>query len=164
MLLNFAAFLLSALLSSSAAAATYLASISAMHQEAWETVCIYKAVNCSELPAPQVWYTPDADGMFGYYTFGEEGIHVHLKLLGDPFSRYVVIHEMVHYIQLKQAQTGKTGVLYAHSCVRESEAFNITATAAYAERFLDPRLVTWARARGHYGCGPVKIGWHADRY
>ncbi len=132
------------------AAPVFLASINQMHQEAWRDACKYKATYCEEIPMPQVWYTEMDRTMYGYYEYGAAGVHIRMNLLGTEFSRYVVVHEMVHYLQERQEETGYTGVLYRFTCVRESEAFNVVAGLALERGYVDPRIKSWGEASAYY--------------
>jgi hypothetical protein len=129
----------------------YVTDISEMERASWRIACAFKAYDCSRLPAPQVWYI-DMQGTHGRYFFGAPGIEVSTKLLGQSFSGLVMVHEMVHYIQYAQRREHSYPSVYDNRCVRESEAFNIAAAAAYSMGINDIRLASWPQMAGAYGC------------
>ena len=129
------------------------ATINEMHAQAWEQACVYKALNCKGLSAPQVQYLNLEEGMLGYHIYGTDVVVINLSLLGTPESKYIIIHEMVHYLQFQMAAVLiPYRFIVISDCLMESEAFNIVAAIAHKENFYSKYIGDWSKVRGRYKC------------
>lgn len=110
---------------------------------AYREACRLSRYTCKDIPAPKVRESVfvDKSGAYGFY-FGGRTIWVATYL--TPRERYVVmVHEMVHYLQVYEDQKGFPHNAPFETCVREEEAYEVSdqvlARLGTTER-LTPRL------------------------
>ena len=137
----------------------YVLSIEKQERAAWTLACAFKAYDCSRILPPQVWYM-NIPGTHGRYYRGAPGIEINIRLIGQSFAGFVMIHEMVHYIQHAQIMDSPQSHGYQSHCARESEAFNITLAVAYSLDYSDARLAAWPEMAGAYGCSFSRPSWN----
>lgn len=119
------------------------------HYEAWQIACAMKKAPCGSIKPPLVVYGV-LDGNFGEYTDGERPVRIDVRLMFQPISVLVMIHEDIHYLQYVLGEVASYDSFaenHAQGCAREKEAFNLTWNANVLFGIVDPtkepRLRNW---------------------
>lgn len=111
--------------------------------EAWILACRAKKMDCTNILRPIVGYGI-LPGPYGMYLPGEMVISIDMRLLFQSFSRIVIFHEMVHYLQWVAGETETM-----NKCAREKEAFDLAwqmnAEMGYVDPVEEPRHKSWAQ-------------------
>lgn len=108
-----------------------------MHADAWELACMMKRADCSDIPRPVVVYG-FLPYQYGRYWRNESVVVIDIRLVGQPLSVLVAVHEMIHYIQMAQGQAGMG------PCTLEREAFELVFELnRRLELVTDTRLKNW---------------------
>jgi hypothetical protein len=121
---------------------------------AWEEACELSRYTCDGVDAPVIEYDQIAlaQGLLGYYVAGTRVVFVAVGLAPDK-EYTVLVHEMVHYLQYKDAFLHGTPL--PKSCEAEREAFEVSDKVLV--RLGMPELARNGDLRD-YGCeyGPDK--------
>src|SRR6185503_1651574 len=124
-----------------------------LHLDAWHAACELKRIQCPMYPMPKVAYGFLA-GALGSYTFKSNTVLLDIRLIGQPISKVILVHEMIHYIQDKQ-RGSQPEVTIAVACHDEEEAFRLSYTYSIINNVAldDPRNKDWPSAMWAYpGC------------
>lgn len=125
------------------------------HNAAWQMACEAKKFDCTLIDPPHVAYTILPRGILGQYHDGTDVVLINMKLILNPASVAVAIHEMVHYLQNASGELDRTSPSYKGVCAVEHEAFDLTFAMnqkyhLVAGDFVQP----WSQTFYLYGCPP----------
>lgn len=140
-----------------------VSTLMAMQLSAWVMACGAKKLDCNMFAMPHVGYSLLPQRL-GQYRPGELTVTVELRLLAQPASLVVMMHEMIHYLQYVTGQTRADSKNYLSPCAREQEAYDLVMKTNVARKLAkgDARILTWERAaKMYYGC--ALAGRQADR-
>ena len=121
---------------------------------AWKLACEAKKVNCEAISPPLVGYAI-LWGQYGRYYIGADEILVDIRLIGQPLSVLIIMHEMIHYIQNVQGHDLKGGPSAAPRCDDEQEAFTLVRKTndelkIYVGPDIEKYVQTWEHAKENY--------------
>lgn len=115
-----------------------------MQYSAWHYACELKQADCANISPPIVAYGL-LPARFGQYSDGDGAIIIEVRLMAQPLSFMVMVHEMIHYLQYVQGEGyhGDDMAVYrAVGCRREAEAFDLTGELNRKLNYVvdDPRM------------------------
>lgn len=95
-------------------------------------------------------------GRYGSYDVGARTVMVDIRLLWQPLSTTVMVHEMIHFIQDKKDPLRKDMIDVHTVCREEKEAHDLTYKWAVEMNIAqwEPRVRKWEDAAISYGCSP----------
>ena len=115
---------------------------------AFADACLLSRYTCKDIRAPVVRETifVDRAGALGLY-FGGRTVWLSPGLSTNPKMRYIVlVHEMVHYLQVYEDEKGFPHNAPYENCMREEEAYEVSDKIAARFGLINEMKVEQLRA------------------